>query len=52
MDRKVYEDAILVSFTSTPPDTTTDTNTCRQISSPSSNLSKGFDTKLQSSFGF
>ena len=49
--KKSYHDAVLVSFTATPPVITTATNTGEQISSTFSSKSKGFTTKLHSSFG-
>ena len=50
-DKKCYQDAVLVSFTATPPDITTVTHTGERIYSPSSSKSKGYPTKLRSSFG-
>ena len=50
-DKKGYQDAVLFSFTATPPTITTVIHTGEQISSPFSSKRKGFDTKLCSSFG-
>ena len=51
LDRKVYQDALIVSFTATPPAITTSTNTGEQISSLSSKIQMGFAKKLRSLFG-
>ena len=48
---KTYQDAIIISFNETPPSITTVTHTCEQISSPYSNLCKGFTTELWSQSG-
>ena len=51
LDRKVYQDALIVSFTATPPEITPDTHIGEKISSTSSNTRKSFPAKLRSSDG-
>ena len=46
-DKKNYQDAVLVSFTETPPTITTSNNTGKKISSTFSSKRKGFATKLR-----
>ena len=50
-DQNNNQDAVLLSFTETLPNITTDTHTREQISSPLSSKRKYFATKLCSSFG-
>ena len=47
---KSYQNSVLVSFTATPPNITTDIHTGEQISSPLSIKRKAFEAKLGSSF--
>ena len=49
-DKEGYHDAVLVLFTATPPNITTDIHTGEQISYPLSIKRKAFDAKLGSSF--
>ena len=47
-DRKFYQDEVLVSFTATLPNITTDIRTGKQIYSTSLSKRKGFSTKTRS----
>ena len=49
--KKGYQDSVLVLFVATPPNSNTDIQTGKQISSPLSSKRKDFATKLHSSFG-
>ena len=48
LEKKVYQEALVVSFTENPPAITTDTHKGEQISSTPSNTSKSFPQKLWS----
>ena len=50
-DKKGYHDAVLVSFTETPPNITTTIHTREQTPSTSSSRRKDFPTKSHLSFG-
>ena len=51
MTKNGYQDAVLVSFTATPPDITTANHTGKEIFSPSLIKRKGFAKKISSPFG-